>query len=131
MRESLNDVKQVIVTDNGFLRIDSWKEDSKVQFTVKTNLHKPYVCSILKNQHIEELESRNGMYESELGEDGCKVSCHVNMNGKEYSIDRECLNVLRRRQRITVLDSSTTQDYSSVTTLVFIILGCILYPILK
>ena len=131
MRESLNDVKQVTVTDNGFLTFDSWKEDSKVQFTIKTNLHKPCVCSIHKNQHIEELESMNGMYESELGEDGCKVSCHVNMNGREYSIDRECQNVLKRHRRITVLDSSATQDYSSVITMVFIILGCILYPMLK
>ena len=62
MRESLNDVKQVAVTRDAILTFDSWKEDSKVHFTLNTNLHRPSICSIIKNHQIEVVEPINGIY---------------------------------------------------------------------
>lgn len=94
MRESLNDVKQVTVTRDAVLTFDSWKEDSNVHFTLNTNLHRPCVCSIVKNHQIEVVEPVHGIYRSRIGEDGCQVTCHVDMDGIEYSIHRECLTGL-------------------------------------
>ena len=102
MRESLNRVKQVAITRDAILTFDSWNEDSKVHFTLNTNLHQPCVCSIIKNHQMELLEPINGIYVSRLGEDGCKVTCHVDMDGREYSIHRECLTSSAKTLSMTI-----------------------------
>lgn len=39
---------------------------------------------------------------SRLGEDGCQVTCHIDMDGREYSIHRECLTGLNETITMTI-----------------------------
>ena len=134
MRESLNDVKQVAVTRDAILTFDSWKEDSKVHFTLNTNLHRPSICSIIKNHQIEVVEPINGIYVSRLGEDGCQVTCHIDMDGREYSIHRECLTGLDETITMTIwrrVHPFVTELLILCLIVVVLCLFCIIHVIRK
>lgn len=67
-----------------------WKEEyGLLQFSMKTNIQSPFICSILRNQRIDPVNQIEGMY-SIPHRGSCLVKCYASFGDSRVSLSHEC-----------------------------------------
>jgi len=116
MKEPLANCTVTAKTKRVEYSFDTWKEEyGMLQFSIHSNIQSPFLCLILRNQHIYSVNPINGLY-SIPHRGSCLVKCHVSVGDSRVSMSHKCLG----QNNITVLSMVYDATRNHYCAIVFI-----------
>ena len=125
MKERLADCSFTTKTKKAEYRFDSWNEKNEVlQFSIKTNIQFPFLCSIMRDKAIDPVNRIDNAY-SISHEGPCLVKCYVSLGDNQVSMSRECAGVREVTVLSIVSDRTMKHPYAFFTLIAMGLVICI------